>query len=85
MSETTEPYEVPGRKVNDGGPAYPKDAVYTDEDGWVNGADGMSLRAWLAGTIAAGCRAGKHIWSSGEVARCAVRDADAIIAELEKA
>lgn len=78
--------------ANDGGPAFP---VASTEHLDYASICGMSLRAWFAGTIAAGYRAGKvfhagaypsesKMWSSQEVARNAVRDADALIAELSK-
>jgi hypothetical protein len=76
--------------INDGGPAFP-----VPNDANVNGQAGMSLRAWLAGTVAAGYRAGRmfnagaypsesRLWSPQQVAREAIRDADALIAELSK-
>jgi hypothetical protein len=53
---------------------------------FVDHAGGMSLRAWLAGTISAGIRASDaNLASKPEtVARMAVADADALLAELEK-
>lgn len=44
---------------------------------------GMTYREWLAGQIMAGYRTNEHAESS-LVARDAVRDADALIAELAK-
>jgi len=78
--------------INTGGPAYPGPCQREQR---VDINEGMSLRAWLAGTIASGCRAGKYqnagaypsevtLWDSRQVARLAIRDADAIIAELER-
>ena len=42
--------------ANDGGAAFPRQAVKIQRDGkeyteYVDGASGMSLRAWFAGTI----------------------------------
>jgi len=79
------------RQINDGGPAFPGPKQHEQR---VDINEGMTLRAWLAGTIASGCRAGRYVnvgaypsetklWSSDEVARLAIRDADAIIARLE--
>ena len=93
-------------KINDGGPAFPNLATITSTASLDENANpvlehkqftqaGMSLRAWMAGTVAAGYRAARvyhagaypwesKLWSSQEVARSAVRDADALIAELGK-
>lgn len=82
--------------VNDGGPFFPNISIQENKQGTEYcRIGGASMRDWLAGTIAAGYRAGRHInagafpsesklWSSAEVARNAVRDADALIAELSK-
>lgn len=81
---------------NTGGPAFPSGIAgpeYGDHAGECF-EPGMSLRAWLAGTIASGCRAGKYVnvgaypsetrlWSSDQIARLAISDADAIIRQLE--
>lgn len=72
--------------INDGGPAFPQFDVELMQDGTAvcKIHDGMSLRAWLAGTIAAGMRANSMNYRPGAVAVLAVEDADAIIAELER-
>ena len=84
------------RIEEDGGPAFPRPASIDPRDGdltdgnrYVESADGMSLRAWLAGKALTGLVARGH----GGVpepdaderlaARC-VRLADAVIAELAK-
>lgn len=85
-------------KINNGGTAFPRTGFYGGDNGPAANdtepQDGMSLRAWLAGTIASGCRAGRYVnagtypsetrlWSSDQIARLAISDADAIIKQLD--
>jgi len=72
-----------------GGPAYPQIEVAVVTDGNTSQIvptvyGGMTLRAWMAGTIAAGWRATGFNADSSRLAEAAVQDADAIIAELAK-
>jgi len=62
--------------INDGGPAFPRGA---------GSYGGMSLRAYAAVAAMQGLRA-NHLVEFGheEMARYAIKDADALIAELEK-
>lgn len=44
-----------GKKIEDGGPAFPiPDVVTASEQLWESGAPGMSLRDWFAGQALAG-------------------------------
>ena len=86
---------------DDGGPAFPccvldvANCDFKKRLGWTPQASlglhvcGMSLRAWLTGTVAAGLRASEKdtdgtMMTSEQLAKWSVEDADAIIAELKK-
>lgn len=65
---------------NTGGPAFPRVATI-----WNDEQDGMSLRAWLAGMAMQGFLCGSLLDRDPElVALASCKQADALIAELEK-
>ncbi len=72
--------------INDGGPAFP--FTPTDRTGQCGPVEpGMSLRAYFAGQALTGLLAnseGERTFHEIDWAVCAVRQADALIAELNK-
>ena len=68
------------QKPSDGGPAFP-----TNAQDYACGFQGMSVRVWLAGQVLCGLHASGRIQGTAEeFAKGALRQADALIAELEK-
>ncbi len=73
--------------INDGGPAFPVPDVYHPNGQIEYGSPGMSLRAYFAGQALTGLLAnseGERTFHEIDWAVCAVRQADALIAELNK-
>jgi hypothetical protein len=73
--------------MNDGGPAFPGRVKVFMSDGSYAGEqpeDGMSFRAWLAGMALNGCCINGEPEDVKHNAIVALRNADALIAELEK-
>ena len=72
--------------IKDGGPAFPRQGFWNTAgpELFIQPNPGMSLRAWLAGQMAPAVRMVTRIHDPAGVARLAVADADALIAELEK-
>ena len=67
--------------VNDGGPAFPPNAGWRDND---PACRGMSLRAYFAGQAMAAIVSTKPVTMSAELlAKMAVHVADALIARLQ--
>ena len=62
--------------INDGGPAFPRDAIKS-----YHGNHGMSLRDWFAGQALAGYNAStQYDTTSDIITRWAYLDADAMLA-----
>lgn len=76
-------------EIRDGGPVFPGEQIAFSASGHkmtLGHHNGMSLRAWLAGQAMNGLLAAdeKFEFSYEETAEWAVKQADALLAELEK-
>ena len=78
-------------KKNDGGPAFPKQAVKIQRDGkeyseYVDGASGMSLRDWFAGMALNHpyAQSDDTYMHGGKAAAWAYELADAMLQERDK-
>ena len=71
-------------KLYNGGPAFPAGRICID--GVEQDANGMSLRAWLAGQALAGMCSNPQFntFHASLLAATALRCADAVLVELEK-
>jgi len=74
------------QQIDDGGPAFPCEALANHRDTEATKFRGMSLRDWFAGQALAGLlvRYDEHPHNLAQCAELACNAADAILAELKR-